>query len=381
MERPGNHPFAAAFPIPEIDIADNSLKVEAVTTIEAGHTIASGTQRSYSTTTTEGTSDSVANSTTWNEWEESSEAYEQPVNGPQETANDVQPADVANCGIIDKLQGQCRTIHDKTLQGRDATSCWSTNTNLGWNFGGSLGWDLGPKAELNGGIEGGTSHDQLGPLDIGCQAYVGRRLAAMPPGQLEELKKNLAVYRETLDGQRIDSPATTGAGQTIVNNNIDTNALVGGLEGIQLATTQAGQMIATQLMQVSAAISQPRLTTTETTGKSRGGSQTIEHTTYEEHSVTNGEAFTTEEGWSNATAVNSARAAELWFSYKVSNNGAEYAREICNLAFNLYIGDDSNPAATYFVANDLGGSGCFANFMPNAERTFTSARIPLSLAR
>ena len=42
--------------------------------------------------------------------------------------------------------------------------------------------------------------------------------------------------------------------------------------------------------------------------------------------------------------------ADLWFTYNVRNTGTEYAREIGNLAFNVYIGDDPNPVYTYFVA-------------------------------
>jgi len=63
----------------------------------------------------------------------------------------------------------------------------------------------------------------------------------------------------------------------------------------------------------------------------------------------------------------------------VRNSGTEYAREIGNLAFNLYIGNDPNPAYTYFVAPDLGGDGKFHNFMPGEAHTYTSARIPLTL--
>ncbi len=48
--------------------------------------------------------------------------------------------------------------------------------------------------------------------------------------------------------------------------------------------------------------------------------------------------------------MDSAHAADLWFSYRVSNAGTEYAREIGGLAFNLYIGDDPNPVQTCFVA-------------------------------
>jgi PKD repeat protein len=67
------------------------------------------------------------------------------------------------------------------------------------------------------------------------------------------------------------------------------------------------------------------------------------------------------------------------FTYKVRNTGTEYAREIANLAFNIYIGDDPNPAYTYFVGPDLGGDGKFHNFMPGEEHTYTSRRIPLNL--
>jgi len=120
-------------------------------------------------------------------------------------------------------------------------------------------------------------------------------------------------------------------------------------------------------------------TRTEGRGRSWGGSRTTTHTQYEEHTITNGEAFSTAESWGTATAVDSSHAADLWFTYQVRNTGTEYAREIGNLAFNIYIGDDPNPATTYFVANDVGGDGKFHNFMPDEEHTFTSARIPLTL--
>ena len=72
VKAPGNHPLVAAFPVPEVDVVQSSLHVEAVTTVTTDHTIGEGTERSYSTAKTEGTSTSVANSRTWNEWEESS---------------------------------------------------------------------------------------------------------------------------------------------------------------------------------------------------------------------------------------------------------------------------------------------------------------------
>ncbi|RLC58534.1 MAG: hypothetical protein DRI80_13735, partial [Chloroflexota bacterium] len=66
VEAPGNHPLVAAFPVPEIDVVESSLHVETVTTVTTDHTIAEGTERSYSTSKTEGTSSSVADTETWN---------------------------------------------------------------------------------------------------------------------------------------------------------------------------------------------------------------------------------------------------------------------------------------------------------------------------
>src|SRR5690606_33077544 len=124
-------------------------------------------------------------------------------------------------------------------------------------------------------------------------------------------------------------------------------------------------------------------TRSETTGSSKGGAQTNTHTQYEEHTVTNGEAFTTGTNWSTATAVDTAHAADFWFTYKVRNAGTEYAHQIKNLAFNIYIGEDSNPACTYFLATGTcgtpGDAVLFENFMPDQENEFTSSRIPLSL--
>ena len=125
------------------------------------------------------------------------------------------------------------------------------------------------------------------------------------------------------------------------------------------------------------------VTRTNTKGKSHGGAQTNTHTTYEENAVTNGNQFGTTEGWSNATAVDTAHAANFWFAYKVRNTGTDFIRLLCNVAFNIYIGDNPNPAYTYQVNTDLGGDGCFHNYEPGSERLFSartnSHAIPLSL--
>ena len=78
VESPGSHPFAAAFPVPEVDIVQSSIRVQTITTVTTDHQISSGTERSYSTAKTEGTSTSVADTTSWNEWDEVSLTTEAP---------------------------------------------------------------------------------------------------------------------------------------------------------------------------------------------------------------------------------------------------------------------------------------------------------------
>ena len=58
VKAPGNHPLVAAFPVPEVDVVESSLHVQTVTTVTTDHTIGSGTEKSYSTAKTEGTSTS-----------------------------------------------------------------------------------------------------------------------------------------------------------------------------------------------------------------------------------------------------------------------------------------------------------------------------------
>lgn len=53
--------------------------MESVTTITTDHTISSGTEKSYSTAKTEGTSTSLADTVTWNNWEEVSESLQQRI--------------------------------------------------------------------------------------------------------------------------------------------------------------------------------------------------------------------------------------------------------------------------------------------------------------
>ena len=68
VKAPGNHPLVAAYPVPEVDVVESSLQLETVTTITTEiRSDDQGTEKSYSTAKTEGTSTSIANTETWNE--------------------------------------------------------------------------------------------------------------------------------------------------------------------------------------------------------------------------------------------------------------------------------------------------------------------------
>jgi hypothetical protein len=146
--------------------------------------------------------------------------------------------------------------------------------------------------------------------------------------------------------------------------NIDSEGIVNAIEGTSYAYLQSGQMIAQQLMQLQYILAAPVHTESTTDGYSTGGSKSTATEQYQEVGITNSEAFLTQESWETATAVDTAHAANLWFTYEISNTGTEYAKEIGDIAFNVYLGDSDLPIYTYFVGPDIGGDGKFHNLMP-----------------
>jgi hypothetical protein len=103
--------------------------------------------------------------------------------------------------------------------------------------------------------------------------------------------------------------------EVVLNNNFDTQGIVNAINGMRYAYTRNGDLIAKRLYDISYVLAQPVRTMTQTQGRSWGGAQTTTHEQYEEHTITNGEAFSSGESWGTATAVDSAHAADLWFTY------------------------------------------------------------------
>ncbi|OUC05980.1 hypothetical protein RY27_23910, partial [Litorilinea aerophila] len=357
VKAPGHHPLVAAFPVPEIDVVESSLHVETVTTVTTDHTISQGTERSYSTSKTEGTSTSVANTVTWNEWQEVSESLQQ------------------------RVPVGSQTTFAKTEQEQ------------------AMGW---PSLLLKGGkiiSKGSKLLRKAGPLLKGAGKFLkkaGEYLSPIadavtildflkpdgtkqPPDEIQQ-QVNINQYQSV--DVRLQNQIENEV-SVILNQNFDTSNIVNALEGSRYAYLESGKLIAQGLHDVAYILSMPIKSTTTTTGKSWGGSQTTTHEQYEEHTITNGEAFSSSESWGTATAVDSSHAADLWFTYKVRNTGTEYATQIKHLAFNIYIGDNPNPVCTYYVGSTSCGTPVddvlFVNFMPGEEHTYTSYRIPLSL--
>jgi len=356
VKAPGNHPLVAAYPVPEINVVESSLHVETVTVVTTDHTISEGTERSYSTAKLEGTSTSVADTVTWNDW--------------QEVSRTTPDALCVYQDLGPKFRGLGLNVVSGNRFGLKMTA-------------GTLG--------LLGAIGGAAC---IATAGVGCAVLAaagmvgaGVSLAVDALDQIDEIQDRAKANRCDPNAPYVVPKCVaqfnpTNETKQVVENQVKTAGtqdLAKGGSGTQYSTDGTSQVTVQPLIQVSYPSLAPRPTTTQTTGHSEGGAHTTTHTQYEEHTITNGEAFSSQESWGTATAVDSSHAAELWFTYNVRNTGTEYAREIGDLAFNIYIGDDPNPAYTYFVAPDLGGDGKFHNFMPDEEHSYTSRHISLTL--
>ena len=76
---PGDNPLVAAFPVPEVYVTPGSWHVERVTTITTTQGEMTQASHSYETSVTRGQGTSIADTVTWNNWEEVSQAVETPL--------------------------------------------------------------------------------------------------------------------------------------------------------------------------------------------------------------------------------------------------------------------------------------------------------------
>lgn len=342
---PGDNIFVAAFPVPEVSVIPGSWTVERVTTITTQEGQMTQQEHSYETSVMRGESSSIANTVTWNNWEEVSQAVETPL-------------------------------------ARSSGQQFSAPNGIHWGklIGGTLqvvGGGIGIAAAC---VTAGTV-----TLGAGCVAALAVGLPVIGSGlsdwsevkSPDEVQNSLKVNNIN-SNVNINQVSSTASASAQVVNEIDFQGVVNSLDGVQYAINQQGQLLARGLQDISYQLSRPRYTETRTNGHSWGGAQTTTHEVYEEHTISEGEAFTTGENWSTAWAVDSSHAANLTFNYTIQNAGTEYARELTGLVFNIYLGDDTTPIISYPAWQQF-PSGKLENVFPGAVNTFASTAIPLTL--
>ncbi|RMD61822.1 hypothetical protein D6833_07715, partial [Candidatus Parcubacteria bacterium] len=319
VKAPGNHPLVAAFPVPEVDVVESSFHVQTVTEVTTDHTIITGTEKTYSTAKTEGTSDSDAETTTWNNWQETSTAIQTPM-GRSVIFTSQSPRFLsgfwgkAGRFVANAVQKASRVMDYGASALMSGSACFVSKSKV---FTGALGDAMCKTAIRTWDSVLNTNYYDIFDID----------------GKQADLYTNRYVAK---NNRLAPANGVPYFNQQYLNNR----GGAGDLQGTHYVNQTNGQLLERQLYEIKTLLRAPMQTTTNTKGYSWGGSRTTTHTTYQEHTVTNGEAFSNQQSWGTATAVDSAQAADLWFTYVISNTGDEYAREIADLAFNIYLGDD-----------------------------------------
>ena len=388
---PGNHPLVAAFPKLEVDLVPDAqgftFHMQAATTITTDQRTEEGETKSYSTTKTEGTSTSNTDTETWETWEEVSNTEQSP-----SFAQTINPnfLAVASGGII---------IDNSSTQVVQSTNVSTTSIfQQVANITNNITKAANPIGQFVTDKVTSAANFVLDEAcaEVQCKKYAGSAVRATVRTAIQSFdaaRQQIGSNQCAKDLWNKVKCAANAVGTTFQNNwktNFDERLEAATLEEQQARGQVSGSVVTSDgstmgfqsVFPVSYPISTFVPTTTTTSGSSRGGSHSTTHTQYEEHSVTEGTAKQFGKSWGTATAQKSAHAADLWFSYQIRNVGTDYARQICNLSFNLYIGDNPAPVATYFPGADLGGQGCFLNFRPGEAHKYafpSSSRIALTL--
>ncbi|CAG0975137.1 Protease 1 [Anaerolineae bacterium] len=353
VKAPGNHPMVAAYPVPEVSVVPGTWHVNRVTTITTQQGTMMQSSKTYGSAVTRGTSDSIANSVTWNNWEEVLQAVERPLAQAQKMPTT--PACGPFCNVIFvEVQNVVPVIQQQAPLWQRAI------TGLG--------------TMIIGGIVGGAAWQWVqdrfrgDEKKVQQQKYEPEKLYCTQNPQINKIDANNTCLSS--------SPNVQASANAVQPPEFQGNG--GSLEGMQFALNQQGALITNGLHDVAYAISQPRLTETRTSGRSWGGAQTTTHTEMEEHTLSESQAFTTGENWSTAWAVDTSHAADLTFNYTVKNTGMEYAREILGLVFNVYLGNDTVPIVSYPAWQQF-PAGKLQNVFPGDSFNFASTAIPLTL--
>ncbi len=357
---PGKHPFAAAFPELKVSVSP-TFTVQLVTNVTTEQNHSANESRLYSTSITTGTSTSVANTESWNNWQETS------VSTPQYSQlagrNSIASPDIDALGWV-KLGGSALAVAGAV--GGVICTIATVGACLPLAVAGLAGAVVALGAEAKDQIDKDQADAKANACDKDADRVLPKCVGKFSSSQ------PLPVTAPMCTLERASSQNMCPANQGTTYSS---------------SQPQSGpvQNTARTNFQISYPVQKQVPTVTTTSGSSHGTAVTTETSQHEDHTVTNGNQWGTTDGWSNATAVDSAHAADFWFSYKLQNAGTDYALGVTQLAFNIYLGDDPNPICTYYVgSNDCGtpptgGGALFTNLAPNSEINLTAHRIPLTL--
>jgi hypothetical protein len=355
VKAPGNSPFVAAFPEPEVEIIPSSIIITQKTEITNTKGTSTGTEKSYGTSTTKGTSSSIANTETWNSWQEVSDST-------SHTLNDASSQDFLGnlANGISNIATQTSIIVGGCVRGISGTENNACNkvTPL---------VAKGDYVTIAGAATQAAIRTIAGLPDAVQYATDPNRCekAFTQSGAVTCLFKAIGskfynTFDNALEGKSGESSTTLANSSSMAYSSDGTNYSI------------------TPLVRISYPQSSITTSHSETTGTSRGGAQTITTSEYQEQTVLESSTNQFSENWSSSTAYDTSHSADLKFTYSIKNYGTEYAREISSLVFNIYIGDNDNPASTYVAVGSTGQIENIENLFPGDSLTFTSEAIPLT---
>jgi hypothetical protein len=251
---PGDSPFVAAFPVPEVYVVPSSWVVERVTTITTTEGEIVQKTDTVETSVTRGQSTSIANTVTWNEWEEVSQAVETPL--PQLRSLAAIACEALCIGLI----GAGATI---VMGGISAFPAFRSAAAAERQV------EIAEKQLYL------MENDTTGKDTVQELQNIGKYTSQLADG-VKTIDETLVIGFETTGHHLASIDSTLQTGLTNVSSSLD---------GVQYAINRQGALLSRGLHNVAYAISQPRLTETKTSGKSWGGAQTTTHEVYEEHTA------------------------------------------------------------------------------------------------
>jgi hypothetical protein len=364
VRAPGNSPWVAAFPDPMVTMVDGSLSVESVTTITTDHTIGEGESHGYATSTTKGTSTSNVDLETWNDWQEVEDESGQALRvylNPQFNLSPMAPQGLTSYlkigGGTLALVGGAAFVGCAIITGGACLVAAAVAT-----AGGAI---LGGVSAYEGAKELGAFDSESTTPDMKQPAFHAGRCSTAGPGTYTCIPDDVVDQQEqdmvdlaSLFSENQDRPFSESGTQYTQNEE-------GNLEAKEIHDGQV-PMEQTDL---------DRLGPVTHAAESGGIKGTIT-TEYSETTLTSSQEFSSSESWSDATAVDTAHAADLRFTYRIQNDGTDIVRELDGLLFNVYLGSDPNPIFTY---NAVAQTGTLHNVQPGTALTFASNPIPLTL--